>query len=290
LQSLLKARKLIHDFRPQVAVGVGGYASGPLLYMAGLMDVPTLIQEQNSYAGLTNKQLARRARRICVAYEGMEQFFPADKIVLTGNPVRSDILSADQKKALAVSHFQLWENVPVLLVIGGSLGAGTLNKSLQSAIETLTQANVQVIWQTGKYYYEACKKSVEASGTTNIRVFDFLNQMDLAYAAADVVISRAGALSISELCLVGKPAILVPSPNVAEDHQTKNAMALVKADAAVLVKDSEALNTLVTTALELLNNPEQKKILSQNIQKLARPDAAERIAREILQLIEKSVR
>jgi UDP-N-acetylglucosamine--N-acetylmuramyl-(pentapeptide) pyrophosphoryl-undecaprenol N-acetylglucosamine transferase len=284
LQSLLKARRIIKDFRPQVAVGVGGYASGPLLYVAGLMGVPTLIQEQNSYAGLTNKQLAKRARKICVAYQEMEKFFPTEKIVFTGNPVRRDILSADQKKAQAITHFQLWDNIPTLLVIGGSLGAGTINKSLQAAIETLKQTQVQVIWQTGKSHYEACQAAVAASGATNIRVFDFLSQMDLAYAAADVVISRAGALSISELCLVAKPAILVPSPNVAEDHQTKNAMALVNADAAVLVKDGEAPQKLVQTALDLLSNPEQKKNLSQNIQKLARPEAAEQIAREILQL------
>ncbi len=285
LQSLLKARQVIRKFRPQVAVGVGGYASGPLLYVAGLMGVPTLIQEQNSYAGLTNKQLAKRAKKICVAYEGMDIFFPSEKIVFTGNPVRNDIASADQKKAAAIAQFQLWENVPVLLVIGGSLGAGTINKSIQESVETLKKTNIQVIWQTGKYYYEDCQKTVASSGATNIRVFDFLSQMDLAYAAADVVVSRAGALSISELCLVAKPAILVPSPNVAEDHQTKNAMALVNENAAILVKDSQAQQVLVQTALDLLNTPEQKKILSQNIQKLARPDAARQIAHEILQLV-----
>ncbi|MDJ1502530.1 undecaprenyldiphospho-muramoylpentapeptide beta-N-acetylglucosaminyltransferase [Xanthocytophaga agilis] len=285
LNSLLKARKVIKEFRPQVAVGVGGYASGPLLYIAGLMKIPTLIQEQNSYAGITNKWLAKRASKICVAYEGMNAFFPAEKIVLTGNPVRKDILSADQKKSAAISHFQLWDNVPTLLIIGGSLGAGTINKSIQGAIETLKQTSVQVIWQTGKYYYEACQKAVAASGATNIRVFDFIGQMDLAYAAADVVISRAGALSISELCLAAKPSILVPSPNVAEDHQTKNAMALVKADAALLVKDTDAQQNLVTTALELLNNPERKEVLSQNIVKLGYPNAAEQIAKEILNLV-----
>jgi len=285
LQSLLKARQVIKEFKPQVAVGVGGYASGPLLYVAGLMGLPTLIQEQNSYAGLTNKQLAKRARKICVAYEGMEQFFPADKIILTGNPVRSDILLVDQKRVAAISHFQLWHDMPTLLVIGGSLGAGTINKSIQAAIELLRQANVQVIWQTGKFHYEDCRQAVAAAGATHIRVFDFINQMDIAYAAADVVISRAGALSISELCLVARPAILVPSPNVAEDHQTKNAMALVKADAAILIRDDEAPTRLVATAVDLLNNQEQKKILSTNIKKLARPDAAERIVREILSLV-----
>ncbi len=285
LQSLLKARKVIKDFKPQVAVGVGGYASGPLLYIAGMMGVPTLIQEQNSYAGLTNKQLAKRAKKICVAYQNMDAFFPREKIIFTGNPVRKDILSADQKKAQSIAHFQLWNNLPTLLVIGGSLGAGTINKSLLTAIETLKHSQVQVIWQTGKFNYEECQKAVAASGATNIRVFEFLNQMELAYAAADVVISRAGALSISELCLVAKPAILVPSPNVAEDHQTKNAMALVNANAAILVKDNDAQQKLVQTALELINNLEQKKILSQNIQKLARPEAAEQIAREILSLI-----
>lgn len=285
LQSLLKARQVIKEFRPQVAVGVGGYASGPLLYVAGMMNIPTLIQEQNSYAGLTNKQLAKRAKKICVAYQGMDTFFPADKIVFTGNPVRKDIVSADQKNTVAISHFQLWDNIPTLLIIGGSLGAGTLNKSVMSAIETLKQTKIQVIWQTGKYNYEEYQKAVADSGATNIRVFDFVSQMDLAYAAADVVISRAGALSISELCLVAKPAILVPSPNVAEDHQTKNAMALVNKNAAILVKDSEAQQKLIQTALDLLDNPEEKQILSTNIRKLARPEAAEQIAREIIQLI-----
>ena len=284
LQSLQKARRVIKDFRPQVAVGVGGYASGPLLYMAAAMGIPTLIQEQNSYAGLTNKWLAKRAATICVAYEGMEQFFPASKIIFTGNPVRKDILLAHQKRKEAFEFFQLQPGIPTLLVIGGSLGAGTLNKCLQAAVEMLHQTNCQVIWQTGKHDFEVCQKLVEAASAPNVRVFDFISRMDLAYASADVVVSRAGALSISELCLVAKPAILVPSPNVAEDHQTKNAMALVKENAALLVKDGDAQATLVRKALELLGDEERKKMLSGQIRKLARPDAAERIAREILKL------
>ncbi len=284
LQSLQKARRVIKNFNPQVAVGVGGYASGPLLYMAAALGIPTLIQEQNSYAGLTNKWLAKRAATICVAYEGMEKFFPASKIIFTGNPVRKDIALAHRKKPEALELFGLKPGIPTLLVIGGSLGAGTLNKSLQAAVETLRQTNCQVLWQTGKYNFEACKESVELVNAHNIKVFDFIGRMDLAYAAADAVVSRAGALSISELCLVAKPAILVPSPNVAEDHQTKNAMALVKQDAALLVEDGDAQNTLVHTALALLNNGEQKQKLSGQIQKLARPDAAERIAQEILKL------
>ena len=284
LQSLQKARRVIKKFNPQVAVGVGGYASGPLLYMAAAMGIPTLIQEQNSYAGLTNKWLAKRAATICVAYEGMEKFFPPGKIIFTGNPVRKDIALAHRKKPEALEFFRLKPGIPTLLAIGGSLGAGTLNKSLQAAVEMLRQTDCQVIWQTGKYNFEACKKSVELVNAHNIKVFDFIGRMDLAYAAADAVVSRAGALSISELCLVAKPAILVPSPNVAEDHQTKNAMALVKQDAALLVKDGDAQNTLVHTALALLNDGEQKQKLSSQIQKIARPDAAERIAQEILKL------
>ncbi len=287
-QSLRKARKIIKDFRPQVAVGVGGYASGPLLYVAGSMGIPTLVQEQNSYAGLTNKWLAKRARKICVAYEQMSQFFPTNKIVFTGNPVRKDILSSSEKKEEALAFFQLQKNVPVILVIGGSLGARTINKSIQASFDRLTESRCQVLWQTGKYYFEDCRKSVEDTRITDVHVFDFISRMDLAYAAADVVISRAGALSISELCLVGKPAILVPSPNVSEDHQTKNAEALVRENAAVLVQDSQASELLVPTALNLVLDTQKSSLLSQNIQKLGKPDAANHIAREILALIKAS--
>jgi UDP-N-acetylglucosamine--N-acetylmuramyl-(pentapeptide) pyrophosphoryl-undecaprenol N-acetylglucosamine transferase len=284
LQSLIEARSIIKKLKPQVAVGVGGYASGPLLYVAGLMGVPTLIQEQNSYAGLTNKWLAKRARRICVAYPGMERFFPAEKIVLTGNPVRKDILSADEKRPDALAHFNLRSDVPTLLVIGGSLGAGTLNRAMRAAVDRLKNEPLQVIWQTGKTQYDECWRAVQTAAAENIRVMAFVGEMDLAYATADVVVSRAGALSISELCLAGKPAILVPSPNVAEDHQTQNAQALVQENAALLVKDGEASEKLVETALNLLSNPEQCQYLAANIRRLGRPDAAERIADEVLAL------
>jgi UDP-N-acetylglucosamine--N-acetylmuramyl-(pentapeptide) pyrophosphoryl-undecaprenol N-acetylglucosamine transferase len=285
VRSLGKARQIVKDFKPDVAVGVGGYASGPVLYAAASMGIPTLIQEQNSYAGLTNKWLARKAKKICVAYEGMGQFFPVTKIRLTGNPVRQDILQAGNKKAEAIKHFNLWDEKPVILAIGGSLGARTINESLKAALPQLAQSNCQLIWQTGKFYYESCKAAADAQNASNIKVFDFIAPMDLAYAAADVVISRAGALSISELCLVGKPAILVPSPNVSEDHQTKNAMALVKADAALLVKDVEANTKMVPTALELVQDENQKQQLSRNILKLGKPDAARQLAEEILELL-----
>nr|MCU0354771.1 UDP-N-acetylglucosamine--N-acetylmuramyl-(pentapeptide) pyrophosphoryl-undecaprenol N-acetylglucosamine transferase [Cytophagales bacterium] len=223
-------------------------------------------------------------RRICVAYPGMERFFPAEKIVLTGNPVRKDILSADEKRPDALAHFNLRSDVPTLLVIGGSLGAGTLNRAMRAAVDRLKNEPLQVIWQTGKTQYDECWRAVQTAAAENIRVMAFVGEMDLAYATADVVVSRAGALSISELCLAGKPAILVPSPNVAEDHQTQNAQALVQENAALLVKDGEASEKLVETALNLLSNPEQCQYLAANIRRLGRPDAAERIADEVLAL------
>jgi UDP-N-acetylglucosamine--N-acetylmuramyl-(pentapeptide) pyrophosphoryl-undecaprenol N-acetylglucosamine transferase len=283
MNSLLKARKVISDFKPDAAVGVGGYASGPLLYAAAGRKIPTLIQEQNSYAGLTNKWLARKANKICVAYGGMEKFFPAEKIIFTGNPVRKDILQANQKRKEALEYFKLSENKPTLLVIGGSLGARTINETLKASLPTLSQANCQLIWQTGKFYYESCKQA--ATGIANVHVYDFISPMDLAYGVADAVISRAGALSISELCLAAKPAVLVPSPNVSEDHQTKNAMNLVNNGAALMVKDAEAMEKMVPTALALLNNASQKEQLSANIRKMGKPDAARQIAEEILNLI-----
>jgi UDP-N-acetylglucosamine--N-acetylmuramyl-(pentapeptide) pyrophosphoryl-undecaprenol N-acetylglucosamine transferase len=283
MNSLLKARKVISDFKPDAAVGVGGYASGPLLYAAAGRQIPTLIQEQNSYAGLTNKWLAKKANKICVAYGGMEKFFPAEKIIFTGNPVRKDILQANQKRKDALEYFKLSENKPTLLVIGGSLGARTINETLKASLPTLSQANCQVIWQTGKLYYEGCKQA--ATGIANVHVYDFIAPMDLAYGVADAVISRAGALSISELCLAAKPAVLVPSPNVSEDHQTKNAMNLVNNGAALMVKDTEAMEKMLPAALALLNNTAQKERLSANIRKMGKPDAARQIAEEILKLI-----
>lgn len=283
-RSLLKARSIVRHFRPDTAVGVGGYASGPVLLAASLLGIPTLIQEQNSYAGLTNKVLARWATRICVAYPGMEAFFPADKIRLTGNPVRSDIQFADQQVAAGQTFFGLASNRPTLLVIGGSQGARTLNESLEAGLTRFVDAGVQVIWQTGPAFIERAQMAVIAVGSPLIKAYDFIYDMDKAYAVADAVVSRAGALSVSELCLVGRPAILVPFPTAAEDHQTKNAMALVERNAALLVNDRTARTELVSAALSLLNNAPQRQQLSTQIKTLARPNAARDIADEVLKL------
>lgn len=282
VSSLWRARTLLRDFRPDAAVGVGGYASGPLLLAAGLRNVPYLIQEQNSYAGVTNKYLGRDARKICVAYPGMEAFFPEEKIRLTGNPVRKDLLDIASKREAAYRHFGLEASRKTLLVIGGSQGARTINESLDAGLTALTQAGYQVIWQTGKPYLEKARQT--ALGVPGVYVSDFIYEMDLAYAAADVVVSRAGALSVSELCLAGKPAIFVPFPAAAEDHQTKNAQTLVDADAGVLVRDADARQELVPAALALLADPARQQTLSQQIRKLARPDAAREIAQEVLTL------
>ncbi|QHT69329.1 undecaprenyldiphospho-muramoylpentapeptide beta-N-acetylglucosaminyltransferase [Rhodocytophaga rosea] len=285
INSIWKAKSILKEFKPDVAVGVGGYASGPLLYAAASAGIPTLIQEQNSYAGLTNKWLAKNAKKICVAYPDMSTFFPSDKIIVTGNPVRKDILDTNLNRSKALQHFKLAENKPTILVIGGSLGARTINETLKASLQTLSQANVQVIWQTGKFYFESCKQATASYSTSNIQVHDFIAPMDLAYGAADVVISRAGALSISELCLAAKPAVLVPSPNVSEDHQTKNAMALVNNQAALMVKDAEAMEKLIPATLSLLGDESKKRELAINIRKLGKPDAAKQIAQEILKLI-----
>ncbi len=283
--SMLKARKIIRRFKPDVVVGVGGYASGPVLKQAQRMNIPTLIQEQNSYAGVTNKLLAQKAGKICVAYEGMEKYFPKDKIILTGNPVRLAFDNLVSLKAEALEHFSLDSSMPVILVLGGSLGAGTINSSVGGGIERVRSAGVQMIWQTGSHYYDRMRELTEAAATNNIRVTGFISRMDLAYAAADIIISRAGAGTISELALVGKPVILVPSPNVAEDHQTHNAMALVNKEAAILVTDAAAPAELITTALTLLQDSARRKKLSGNISKLAIRDADEVIAGEVLKLI-----
>jgi UDP-N-acetylglucosamine--N-acetylmuramyl-(pentapeptide) pyrophosphoryl-undecaprenol N-acetylglucosamine transferase len=283
LSSLMKARGIIKRFRPDVAVGVGGYASGPLLYAAGRSNIPTLIQEQNSFPGITNKLLSRKARTICVAYEGLERYFKNKPTVLTGNPVRNDIADLEAKKEEAYAYFGLEKGKPVIFAFGGSLGARTINKSIAEQTDLLRDAEVQVIWQTGSYYHGALVSS-EAALLSNVHPLAFVDRMDLAYAAADVIIGRAGALTISELCLVGKPAILVPSPNVAEDHQTKNAQALVDKSAALLVKDSDAKETLLLTALELLKEEERKAELGRNIKQLAKPNATQAIVEEILKL------
>lgn len=285
LVSFWKARNIIATFKPDAVIGTGGYASGPIMMAATSAGVPAVIQEQNSFAGLANKQVAGKASRICVAYEGMEKYFPAEKIVLTGNPVRKDILSIGEKRKKALDHFGLNEGTRTLLIIGGSLGARTINESLLRNIDKLIDAGVQVIWQTGKGYYEAYKTGLQRVDMRKIRVYDFVREMDLAYAAADVVISRSGALAVSELCIAGKPCILVPSPNVAEDHQTKNAMALVSREAAVMVADKDAQQVLVDEALKLLFDDQRCARLVRNIRELARPDAAKDIVNEIEKII-----
>ena len=284
-KSQLKARKIIKEFNPQVAVGVGGYASGPTLKVAGMIGVPTLIQEQNSYAGVTNKLLAKKAKKICVAYEGMERFFEKDKIILTGNPVRQGLLENKTDKQEALKSFNLNANKKTILIVGGSLGARTINQSVLANIELIRNSNVQFIWQTGKIYFEQAKAAVEKEDELPmLYITDFISKMENAYSAADLVISRAGAGSISEFCLLGKPVILVPSPNVAEDHQTKNAMALVKKDAAICIKDNEAIEKLIRTAVEIVKDDNKLNELSKNIVTLAHNNSANIIAEEVFKL------
>lgn len=295
-RSQWKARKIIKDFKPLVTVGVGGYASGPTLKTAGMMGIPTLIQEQNSYAGVTNKLLAQKARKICVAYEGMEKFFPADKIIMTGNPVRQNLFGHSITRQEAADLFGLDPAKKTILILGGSLGARTINQTLTAALETMrAHPDIQFIWQTGKIYIEQVKQAIVAftgeavrhphiTAIPNLYVTDFIKDMAKAYMLADLVISRAGAGSISEFCLLHKPVILVPSPNVAEDHQTKNALALVNKDAALYVKDAEAMEKLIPTALETVADDNRLQALSSNIARLALPDSARRIAEEVLKL------
>ena len=285
LSSYFKARKIVSQFKPDVVVGTGGYASGPIMLAAHKMKIPSLIQEQNSYAGLTNKKLARKAKKVCVAYPNMEKYFPSDKLAVTGNPVRGDILDVTTKREKALNHFVFNEKERTLLVIGGSLGAKTINESVLTGLDKLIDASVQVVWQTGKIYYERIKVQIANKDLRKIRIYDFINRMDLAYAVSDAVISRSGALAISELCIVGKPAILVPSPNVAEDHQTKNAQALVNADAALMVKDNEAKNKLIDEAIKLVYDQQHCDRLSKNISALGKPNAAEEIVNEIEKLV-----
>ena len=275
-KSIRQVKKVIRDFRPDVGVGVGGYASGAAMWAAANMGIPILLQEQNGFAGVTNKILKDKAAKICVAYEGMERFFPAEKIILTGNPVRQNLTEGGKSKD---------ESRKTLLIIGGSLGARTINEAIKAALTQLAESDIHVVWQTGKVYYESCKAAWEAAGRpANIECLDFLSDMPDRYANADLVISRAGASSISELCLLGKPAILVPSPNVAEDHQTHNAMALVNKDAAVLVRDADAAEQLIPEALRLLKDTQRLQALHTNILKLAQPDSARRIAEEVIAL------
>ena len=275
VKSIRQVRKVIRDFQPNVGVGVGGYASGAAMWAAAKMGIPILLQEQNGFAGVTNKILKDKAAKICVAYEGMERFFPKDKIILTGNPVRQNLTSGKSKKT---GH-------PSLLIIGGSLGARTINRAVAAGLQQLTDAGIHVVWQTGKTYFADCRKAWEEAGSPKqIECLDFLSDMPDRYAQADLVISRAGASSISELCLLGKPAILVPSPNVAEDHQTHNAMALVNRQAAVLVRDAEAAEKLIPTALTLIKDKEQLASLHANVLQLAQTDSARRIAEEVINL------
>lgn len=284
IQSLIKTRQILNSFKPDVVVGTGGYASGPLLKAASARGIPTLIQEQNSYAGLTNKILSKRVNKICVAYEGMEKFFPAQKLILTGNPVRQDLKNLDHKRKEAFSFFNLNPDKKTILVIGGSLGAKTINEAIGSGLTEIVDKEYQLIWQTGKSYYLTGFEQCQKMGSHNLLAFEFISRMDLAYAMADVVISRAGASSVSELCNLGLACILVPSPNVSEDHQTKNAMALVSKQAAILVKDSEAKSILVDQVCKLLESDETQNKLKSNISRMAFHNSANVIAMEVLNL------
>jgi len=280
--SLAKARQIIKEFKPDVVIGTGGFASGPLLQMANSLNIPTVIQEQNSYPGITNKLLSKKAHSICVAYENLERFFPKEKIVFTGNPVRQDLLEIDSKRKEAVKYFNLNPNKKTLLVLGGSLGARRVNQLIEKEIYNIVAKDMQIIWQCGKLYYHDYN---HFSDGQVVQVLSFINRMDLVYAAADFVISRAGASSVSELCLVGKPVIFIPSPNVAEDHQTKNATATVDKKGAILIKESDLDTTFETVFLELISNENLQKELSENIKKLAKPNATKNIVEQIVKLI-----
>ena len=288
LKSQLKARKIIKEFAPQVAVGVGGYASGPTLKMAASMNIPTLIQEQNSYAGVTNKILSKKAKMICVAYDGMERFFPHEKIKLTGNPVRKSLIEMRANRSEAIKAMNLDERKKCVLVVGGSLGARSINEAILANLDMIKQhEEIQFVWQTGKLYFEEMKRRVKEQGApANLVVTDFVSNMANALSAADLVVSRAGAGSISEFALLGKAVILVPSPNVSEDHQTKNAMALVEKDAAIYVADAKAKDELVKKAIETVSDSEKIAMLEKNVEKLGKPNAAEVIADEVLMLAE----
>ena len=284
LKSKWLAKKLLRDFKPQVAVGVGGYASSAALGAANSLGFPTLLQEQNSYAGLANKTLARKASKICVAYEGMERFFPAEKIMLTGNPVRQQLLETTISRDDAVRSFGFDPQKKVVLLVGGSLGARTINESVMQHLDLIKDSGVQFVWQTGKYYSSEISERMKGKECPNLKVTDFITDMGAAYKAADLVVSRAGAGSISEFCLLGKPVILVPSPNVAEDHQTKNALALVNKQAALYVKDAEAAKLLLPLAIDTVNDDAKLQSLSKHILKMALPDSADIIAKEVIKL------
>ena len=284
LKSFNHAKKIIKDFQPNIVVGVGGYASGPTLRMAHSLKIPTLIQEQNSYAGLTNKWLSKKTKKICVAYENMNQFFDTNKLVLTGNPVRKDIENLDAKLSEAKTYFKVSKNEKVILVLGGSLGAKSINEGILNSINTINDQPIKLLWQVGKRYFESVENQLNQINIPNVEALAFIKRMDLAYSLADIVISRAGALSISELTLAGKPSILVPSPNVSEDHQTKNAMSLVNKSAAILIKDNQT-DSLLRTAMDLLKDENKLNNISQNAKKMGKPNASEDIVNEIFKLI-----
>jgi UDP-N-acetylglucosamine--N-acetylmuramyl-(pentapeptide) pyrophosphoryl-undecaprenol N-acetylglucosamine transferase len=284
-KSMSIARKTIHNFNPNVVIGVGGYASGPTLKAANQLGIPTLIQEQNSYAGVTNKLLAKKASVICVAYENMDQFFPKEKIVLTGNPVRQDLQYSAEKRKEAIEYFKLDPDKKTILVAGGSLGARTINQSMIQNLGLIGNNDVQFIWQSGKFYWKEAREALQNHPDLPVRLSDFISRMDLAYSVADLVISRAGASSISELCILGKPVILIPSPTVAEDHQTKNALALINKDAAIMIADKDSALNLINTAIRIIHDDKKLKDLSSNISKMALPDAANKIADQVDKLI-----
>ena len=287
ISSILKARKILNDFKPDVVIGTGGYASGPMLRAASSKGIPTLIQEQNSYPGITNKILSKKVNTICVAYEGMDKFFPKEKIILTGNPVRQGLQQVSDRREEGLKFFNLDGNKKTILVVGGSLGAKGINEAMGKGLQQLADNNIQLVWQTGKIYIDTAKQQTAPFADKNIKAVDFITRMDLAYAIADCVVSRAGAGAISELCIIQKPCILVPLPTAAEDHQTKNAMSLVNKEAAILVKDSEAAGKLVSEAVKLISDDAKQQALKQNIAKLALPNAAEIITNEVLKLIKK---
>ncbi len=283
--SLIKSSAIIRQFKPQVAVGVGGYASGPLLYQASKKGIPCLVQEQNSFPGITNKLLAKRVQKICVAYDKMDRFFPKEKLIFTGNPVRSDVIKLEGKRERGFEHYKLDPSRKTILVVGGSLGARSINQGIAHNLKSFADAGIQVIWQTGRAYWERGQQEAEPFKDKGIWAVQFIKEMDYAYAAADMIISRAGAIAVSELCNVAKPVILIPSPNVAEDHQTKNALALVNHNAAIMVKDVEVKEKLWDEIQKLMADEERQRKLSENILQLAKADAAKNIAQEVLELI-----
>src|SRR5246127_1332766 len=285
ISSVLKARKILNDFKPNVVIGTGGYASGPMLRAASSKGITTLIQEQNSYPGITNKILSKKVSKICVAYEGMDKFFPKEKIILTGNPVRQDLQQVADKREEGLKFFNLDGNKKTILVVGGSLGAKGINEAMGKGLQQLADNNIQLVWQTGKIYIDTAKQQTALFSDKNIKAVDFITRMDLAYAIADCVVSRAGAGAISELCIIQKPCILVPLPTAAEDHQTKNAMSLVNKNAAILVKDTEASSRLVNEAVKLVTDDARQQELKQNMAKMALPNAAEVITNEVLKLV-----